>query len=169
MTRRRSSTDTWEPLAHVRRWNGSAFVDVTFGRRWDGTQWVEWWPIVPGGNDMQAVPSNAEALGTFTCVQIAPNATNCPVITTVTSNAVTVTPQGGTGTPSYLWTYVSGDTSIVVSDATSNSVTFNAVVGVNNFRTGVWRCTVTRGSQTAFVDVVVLLIYDYFIAGGIVP
>jgi len=161
MTRRRSSTDTWEPLVHVRRWNSTAFVDVTFGRRWDGTQWIEWWPIVVGGNDFQAVPSSSEAVGTYSCVQAFPEVNNCPFANTVVTDAVTITPQGGTGTPSYAWAYVSGDSGITVSNATAATVTFSGVVSRNDTRTAVWRCTVTRGSQTASTLVTVNLSYEY--------
>lgn len=169
MTRRRSSTATWEPLVHVRRWNGSAFVDATFGRRWDGTQWIEWWPIVVGGNDFQAVPSSSEAVGTYSCTQAFPESNNCPFVNTVVTNAITITPEGGTGTPSYAWTFVSGDSSITVSNATAATVTFSGVVGRDDTRTAVWRCTVTRGTASRFVDVLVTLTYHYMLAGGPAP
>jgi len=161
MTRRRSSTATWEPLVHVRRWNGSAFVDATFGRRWDGTQWIEWWPIVVGGNDFQAVSSSSVAGGIYSCRQESPTSNNCPFANTVVSDAITITPQGGTGTPSYAWAYVSGDSSITVSDTTAATVTFSGVVSRNDTRTAVWRCTVTRGSQTASTQITVNLSYEY--------
>lgn len=157
MTRRRSSTATWEPLAHVRRWDGVAFVGVAFGRRWDGLQWVEWWPVVVGGNDFQAVTDKSGVLGSFACV----GSNTCPVVAIVETETVTASPQGGTGTPTYFWEFVSGDSSVTVSNATAATVTFSVAVGRRGLSQSNWRCTITRGSQTAVANVFVSIDYEY--------
>lgn len=71
----------------------------------------------------------------------------------ITTNSVTVTPEGGTGPYAYAWTYVSGDT-FTVSSASSATTTFSATLAAGETRHGVYRCTITDSlSATASVDV----------------
>jgi hypothetical protein len=68
----------------------------------------------------------------------------------VATNVATATATGYTGALTYAWEFVSGDASITVSSASSQSVTFSGNVGpVNVTRSAVWKCKVT--DSTGFV------------------
>lgn len=70
----------------------------------------------------------------------------------VTSGAATVSASGGTGSYSYSWTFVSGN-SFTINSPTSASTTFTAQVGTVASGTkytisGVYQCTVTSGGSS---------------------
>lgn len=60
----------------------------------------------------------------------------------VTTNTVTVTPDGGTGPYTYAWTYVSGDT-FTVNSPTSAATSFSTSLTAGQEKSGVYRCTIT--------------------------
>jgi len=77
------------------------------------------------------------------------------------TNPVTATASGGSGTITYSWARISGDTSTNISSTTGASVTFNRTScsdGVNYVST--WRCTATDGTTSAHADVTVTLGYS---------
>lgn len=68
---------------------------------------------------------------------------------TVTTDATTVTPSGGTGPYTYAWSYVSGDTHIVALSPTADTTAFGAPTAYAELD-AVWKCTVTdAGGLTA--------------------
>jgi hypothetical protein len=74
---------------------------------------------------------------------------------TVTTNAVTVTPTGGTAPYTYAWAYVSGDT-FTIDASTAATTTFTRTVGSSTMYSAVYRCTVTdAAAATATIDVTV--------------
>lgn len=64
-------------------------------------------------------------------------------VQTVTSDAVICTASGGTPGYTYLWAYVSGDTTINISTPTSTSTTFYTTGSGAFLRNAVYKCTVT--------------------------
>lgn len=72
----------------------------------------------------------------------------------ITTAPTTAVASGGSGAITYSWAYVSGDVNIFADSNTAATTTFtrtlNPVVGAPS---AVWRCTITRGGQTATVDV----------------
>jgi len=65
---------------------------------------------------------------------------------TTTTNTVTATTTFGAGSDTFLWTFVSGDATIAVSNSTAQTVSFN-IPSVDN-KTGVWKVTVTDAHGT---------------------
>lgn len=157
----------WTAASFVRRWNGSAWVDVSFVRRWDGAQWVQVWPRA---STLAASASTATLEASFDCTAEVGGVNSCPVLQTLTTSAVTITSSGGTGAgPTYAWSRLNGDAGIVVSNATSATVTFTGTVGRRQTTQAVWRCVVTRGSDSVAVDVLISLTYNYSRDGEIIP
>lgn len=73
----------------------------------------------------------------------------------VTTTTVTVTASGGTGPYTYAWTNVSGDT-FMVTAPTGATTAFQTTVAVGEYKSGVYRCTVTDSlAATYTVDVAV--------------
>lgn len=67
-----------------------------------------------------------------------------------TSSKTTATASGGSGTKTYLWTRVSGDTGISIVSSTSATTAFSATVNVTNpMFDAVFKCTVTDASGSA--------------------
>ncbi len=64
------------------------------------------------------------------------------------SDPTTATPDGGTGAPTYLWSYVSGDATISATASTSATTSFTATVFDGAPKSAVWRCAVTVGGVT---------------------
>lgn len=62
---------------------------------------------------------------------------------TLTTNFVTVTPHGGTGPYTYLWTRQSGSVAINVSGSTSATVSFSSTNNPTDDFVAFWLCTVT--------------------------
>lgn len=82
-----------------------------------------------------------------------------PPTATVAASS-TATASGGTGSYTYSWTYVSGDTGIIVlGSSTSSTCQWDASVPVNTSRSAVWRITVSDGVSTATDDISVGLTY----------
>lgn len=151
----------WNGTAHVdittaKRWNGTAWVDLTLARRWDGSSWVDIPLPGGGGGDLSATVSPGSATGSafFSCP-------GCPLFTSVCSDSVTVTSTGGSGAgPTISWARVSGDVGINISNATAFTVSWCASVGRDQEKSAVWRATITRGVDSVTVDVLVTLSYS---------
>jgi hypothetical protein len=81
----------------------------------------------------------------------------------MTTEHVTITPHGGSGSPTYAWARTSGDAGITADSPTSASTTFTATLGGGDELTAVFECTATDSSgavQKASVTVTLALI-DY--------
>lgn len=66
---------------------------------------------------------------------------------TAVTNAVTAGPSGST----YAWSYVSGDTSIAISLASTAGPTWSASVSnANPTKNAIWRCLVTQGGNSGY-------------------
>lgn len=147
----------WNGTAHVdlataEYWDGAAFVPLTIAKYWNGTVFVDIPLPGGGGGSFSVTASPGSASGAVTDNNLFVN---------VVSNGVTVTPTGGTGPYTYLWTKVSGDSAVTVSNSTAASVTFSATVPRDQERNAVYRCTVTDSlAASAFVDVYVFLIHN---------
>jgi hypothetical protein len=72
----------------------------------------------------------------------------------VTSAAATGSGTGGAGGYTYAWTYVSGS-SYTINSSTSASTTFTTNLVAEQYKSGVYRCTVTSGGTTASADITV--------------
>jgi hypothetical protein len=70
----------------------------------------------------------------------------------VTSAAATGSGTGGAGGYTYAWTYVSGS-SYTINSSTSASTTFTTNLVAEQYKSGVYRCTVTSGGVTASADI----------------
>jgi hypothetical protein len=78
---------------------------------------------------------------------------------TLTTNAVTVTPNGGLGTMAYSWSRVTG--SFAINSPTSATTSFTETLASGSADSGVGRCQITSGDgQIATVDVNVHLEVD---------
>lgn len=167
MFQRAITGSTWTDLTFAKRWTGTAWVDVSFVRRWDGAAWITVWPVA---SDLRAEVSSPTALGVYGCTHTGVGDNFCPFVQNITSETVTVSSSGGTGAgPAYAWSFVSGDSGITVNSPTGTTVSFSGVVGRRQSKTAVWRCTVTRGTESRFIDVVVILTYNYTFDGEIIP
>jgi hypothetical protein len=152
MTLKRWDGAAYIDLTTLKRWDGASWLDITLLKRWDGASWVDIALPGGGGGSFSATASPGSAVGSVT---------DSFLITVVTSNAVAVTPAGGTAPYTYAWTKVSGDSAPVPSSYTNSNVTFSASVGRDQERTATWRCTVTDSlSATTTVDVGVTLIHN---------
>jgi hypothetical protein len=73
-----------------------------------------------------------------------------------TTNGITVTPAGGVGPYSYAWAKVSGD-DVPADSASAATTTFTSSVTLSEFKSAVYRCTVTDSTGgtplTTTVDV----------------
>ena len=75
----------------------------------------------------------------------------------LTSSTSTGSASGGAGGYSYAWTYVSGD-SFTINTPSTAGTTFTTSLGVNIYKSGTYRCTVTdSASATAFADTLIEL------------
>jgi len=75
----------------------------------------------------------------------------------LTSPTSTGSASGGAGGYSYAWTYVSGD-SFTINTPSTAATTFTTSLGVNIFKSGTYRCTVTDSvSATAYADTLIEL------------
>lgn len=72
---------------------------------------------------------------------------------TVTSNASSATPSGGTGPYTYLWQKVSGDAGTAADTGTAASTTFSRLSTSPDTESSIWRCRVTDNlSNQAFTN-----------------
>lgn len=149
MTFARKSGGSNVTITAVKRRSAGAWVDVqTVKRRLSGA-WVTVWT---------AYTAVSVVLNTYSVTKYGSGSTvNGPSGNTA---PVTATPSGGTGSYTYSWTRISGDTSTVISATNTASVTFsrtNCVTNVDYVST--WRCTVSDGTTSAYKDVSVTLGY----------
>ena len=149
----RREASAFTNVGFVRRREASAFVDVGFVRRWSGAAWIPVWPLSSG---VVYSLSTDTALGIFGCTGLSEE---CPFITPITSE--TVTASASSGTPTFLWSYVSGDSSITVSNPTAATVSFTGNVGRTQNKVAIWKCAVTVGAETKELEVTVNLFYNY--------
>lgn len=77
-----------------------------------------------------------------------------PNTQTLTTNTVTITPSGGSGSYTHSWAFVSGHNVFSISSASAATVSWTATVGLF-LRSAVWRDTVSDGVNSVTVDVVV--------------
>lgn len=71
-----------------------------------------------------------------------------PSTMVLTTNTVTASAIGGSGAVSYLWEYVSGSTAFGTASSTASTRSWTATVNKNIPAEAVWRCTVTKGSDS---------------------
>jgi hypothetical protein len=118
-------------------------VDLTIGKRWDGTTWVD---VLPTGGSMVSVtPDSTSAYGEGTSIDGKRPAR-------IYTNYVTLSVSGGTAPYTYSWSYVSGDTAIQCQSPIANSTRWYANLYPDTMADGVWKCTVTD-SATNSTDV----------------
>lgn len=66
-----------------------------------------------------------------------------PGALTLTSNTTTVTPAGGVAPFTYAWAYLSGDTGVNPTAASSATSAFSGSIAVGEVKSTTFRCTVT--------------------------
>lgn len=146
--------------ATEKRWNGSAWIDLTIAKRWDGSAWVDIAFPGGGGVGLAATVNDGSVFGSEFRI-----GAGQPAVLTVGSDNptnVTVTPTGGTGPYTYSWSHVSGDSAVQVLSPSAATTAFTATCGKNQTKAAVKRCTVTDSLlATAFVDVSVSLTYIF--------
>lgn len=134
-------------MSQVRRWSGSAWVDVGFARRWTGSAWEEFWPAY--------TPISAS---------INPGIYNNSVNnntgpTTVGFDAIVT---GGDGTETYSWTLSSvipsGSVTITAGGST-DSVTVQFADGANLTRSATLNLTVDDGISSDSASASISLTY----------
>lgn len=70
-----------------------------------------------------------------------------------TSDSITIIASGGSGSLTYSWSKVSGDT-MTLSGSSSATTTFTATLALGGTKTAVYRCTVTDSlGTTNFIDI----------------
>lgn len=141
-------------LTTLKRWNGSAWVDLTLAKRWSGSAWVDI-PLPGGGTPpLSIVLSPGFAYG-----EVNYTSPPYPTAQTVYSNAVTIVPTGGTGTPVYSWEYVSGSTAIQPTSPNTAGTQFSASLLRNRSASAVWRGRCVRGAENVSSTITVDLAY----------
>lgn len=80
-----------------------------------------------------------------------------PMTAGVTANP---TVSGGSGTKSYTWARVSGDSRLVITNSTSRTPTFTPNTQADGTYSAVWRVTVTDDSGSDSDDGTMTVIYD---------
>ena len=84
-----------------------------------------------------------------------------PTTVGISTNSVTVTGSGGNGGYSFSWAHISGDTFTGWSASGPTNSFHHGSVGRNQTKSGVFRCTVSDGVTSSFVDVNVSVTYFY--------
>lgn len=133
----------------VRRRSGGAWANVqTIKRRLSGAWVTVWTAYTPVSASVSPTSVTKRGYGT--------TATGPSGSTT----AVTATGSGGNGGYTYSWTRISGDTSTNISSTTASSVTFSRTGCASDVDyVSTWRCTISDGVSSAYVDVTVTLRY----------
>lgn len=156
MSAKRWDGAAYQDIATRKRWDGASWIDLTVAKRWDGVAWQDVTFAGGGGGEPLSVIAAPGFVSNFE-LDLEP----APSFKTLTSTqAVTVTPSGGAGSPTYAWTRVSGDSAIFPLSPTSATTFFRVTIGKNTFKTAVWRCTVTDGPETAHVDITASFSYE---------
>lgn len=174
MAMKRDASGTPTDLTVLKRRSGGSWVDMlasTHAFRRLTSAWVDLLPGGGGGGGLSATVSNNNISQTYFCNDPEdPFPPICAVLQVVTTNPVTVTAVGGSGAgPTYSWARISGYAGMTISDATSNVVQFSCTLTQDSLQSAVWRCTVTRGLETATVDVTATCWYDWSKDGYIEP
>ena len=71
---------------------------------------------------------------------------------TCTSDAATITASGGSGSFTYAWSRVSGDSSTSATSPTAAASTFHRTGSPTNNYSSVWRCRVTDTVSSLYTD-----------------
>lgn len=155
MTAKRWDGAAYQDIVTRKRWDGAAWIDLTVAKRWDGAAWQDIAFAGGGGAALSVTANHANVGKNELDFEPAPAA---KILTT--TFAVTVTAHDGAGSPTYAWTQVSGDSGITALSPTSATTFFRATLNKNSFRTAIWRCTVTDGPESAYVDIGVFFSYE---------
>ena len=155
MTTKRWDGSAFVDLTTCKRWDGSAWVDLTVAKRWDGSAWVDI-PLPGGGGGPLAVTISRDFIQK---AEIDPEP--APSFKNLQTATVTVTATGGTAPYTYAWTRVSGDSAILCTQPALAATQFQANMAKNSDRIATWRCTVTDDAAAVrTVDVQVLITYS---------
>lgn len=119
MTIKRWSGSAFVDVATLKRWTGSALVDITLAKRWTGSAWVD--IALPGGGGSSVTVTTDKKIVTASL-------DTHSMVSEMTSPPITATATGGTGPYTYLWTKYSGNSAIVPDSPTSATTTFSANV-----------------------------------------
>lgn len=151
MTDKRWNGTGYTDLTTRKRWAGTSWVDLTTAKRWNGTSWTD----IPLSGGLSVTVAPAAAM-----VNIMDTTPGAPPARRLTTNTVTVTAVGGSGSgPTYEWTQVSGTVEATINSPTSATTSFSATVYTGTFGSARFRCRVTRGAET--VDVFVTAGWEY--------
>jgi len=153
MFKRATGATTTVNVEDLGRWNGAGYTTVAFGKQWNGTAWVDVWPLASG---IVFALNKGTVYGQFDCLG---GVESCPFVKSITSESVTA--SASSGSPTFLWSYVSGDSSITISNTTAATVTFTGNVGRVQTQEAVWKCAVTVGAETKELLLTVSLTYNY--------
>lgn len=150
---KRWSGSAFVDLTVAKRWNGSAWVDLTLAKRWDGASWVDI-PLPGGGSGSLSVTiSPGFANASFT-------GSGGP-FKTISTGTVTATASGGTAPITGVWTKVSGDSAILASSPNTPATAFSGNVPKNGSLSAVWKYTATdAGDNTDSAQISITLTYN---------
>lgn len=96
-------------------------------------------------------------VGSFSAIASPTAVTGVDSAGTVTSNACTASPLGGTAPYTYLWQYISGSTAISSDSGTSATTTFSATLSARDSTTGSKRCRITDSTGAiAYTNIVTI-------------
>jgi hypothetical protein len=84
-----------------------------------------------------------------------------PTTVGISTNVVDAIAGGGNGGYTYFWQHISGDTFTGWSTSAASNLFHHGSVGRNQTRSGVYRCTISDGTTSAFVDVNVSVTFFY--------
>jgi len=136
--------------------NGSSFQPAKYVYVHNGSGWV-------GAYSVLSVTSTTNASGSNSGASSSGSA----------SGGGSISVSGNIGSLTYFWAYLSGDASILCSNAAAQSPTFSRPFsgvgdGTSSNITGSWRCTVTDGQTGATVagDISIWLTWQNTTSGG---